>query len=101
MRVYNYSYQQHYLCDINAAIIYVTLILPIVYYCSLFFQHDFCVKPYVPREPRNDRNDEMTEMMKVIVGLLKMGFISDTVRNRTHNLFRPMREPIYKLLFGT
>ena len=25
---------------------------------------------------------------------MNMGYISDTARNRTHNLFRPKREPI-------
>ena len=31
---------------------------------------------------------------QVIVGSMNMGYISDTARNRTHNLFRPKREPI-------
>ena len=31
---------------------------------------------------------------QVIVGSMNMGYISDTARNRTHNLFRPRREPI-------
>ena len=39
---------------------------------------------YVPRE----------EGTQVIVGSMNMGYISDTARNRTHNLFRPKREPI-------
>ena len=42
-------------------------------------------KPYVPREPRR---------AQVIVGSRNMGYISDTARNRTHNLFRLKREPI-------
>ena len=37
---------------------------------------------------------ENPEGVQVIVGLMDMGYISDTVRNRTHNLFRPKREPI-------
>ena len=41
-----------------------------------FFKHNFCVKPYVPREP---------EATQVIVGSMNMGYISDTARNRTHN----------------
>ena len=45
----------------------------------------FCVKPYVPRNP---------EGTQVIVGSMNMGYISDTARNRTHNLFRSKREPI-------
>ena len=31
---------------------------------------------------------------QVIVGSMNMGYISDTARNRTHNLFRTKREPI-------
>ena len=34
------------------------------------------------------------EGTQVIVGSMNMGYISDTARNRTHNLFRPKREPI-------
>ena len=34
------------------------------------------------------------EETQVIVGSMNMGYISDTTRNRTHNLFRPKREPI-------
>ena len=37
---------------------------------------------------------ENPEGTKVIVGSMNMGYISDTARNRTHNLFRPKREPI-------
>ena len=37
---------------------------------------------------------ENLEGTQVIVGLVNMGYISDTARNRTHNLFRPKREPI-------
>ena len=51
-----------------------------------FFLHNLCVKPYVPREPRRD--------WRVIVGSMNMGYISDTARDRTHNLFRLKREPI-------
>ena len=50
-----------------------------------FFQHNFCVKPYVPREPRKDPSNR---------GSMSMGYISDTARNRTHNLFRPKQESI-------
>ena len=50
-----------------------------------FFNTIFCVEPYVPRNP---------EGTQVIKGSMNMGYISDTVRNRTHNLFRPKREPI-------
>ena len=37
---------------------------------------------------------ENLEGTQVIVGSLNMGYISDTARNRTHNLFRPKRAPI-------
>ena len=37
---------------------------------------------------------ENPEGTKVIVGSMNMGYISDTARNRTHNLFHPKREPI-------
>ena len=37
---------------------------------------------------------ENPEETQVIVGSMNMGYISDTARNWTHNLFRPRREPI-------
>ena len=37
---------------------------------------------------------EYPEGTQVIVGSMNMGYISDTARNRTHNLFRRKREPI-------
>ena len=37
---------------------------------------------------------ENPEGTQVIVGSMNMGYISDTARNRTHNLFRPKREQI-------
>ena len=37
------------------------------------------------------KNPEGTQ---VIVGSMNMGYISDTARDRTHNLFRPKRESI-------
>ena len=48
-------------------------------------QHNFCIKPYLPKK---------TEGTQVFVGSMNMGCISETARNRTHNLFRPKREPI-------
>ena len=36
---------------------------------------------------------ENHEGTHVIIGSMDMGYISDTARNRTHNLFRPKREP--------
>ena len=52
---------------------------------SIYFSTQICVKPYVPREP---------EGTQVIVGSVNMGYISDTARNRTRNLFRLKRELI-------
>ena len=37
---------------------------------------------------------ENPEGTQVILGSMNMGYISDTARNQTHNLFRPKREPI-------
>ena len=37
---------------------------------------------------------ENPEGTQVIVGSMNMGYISNTTRNRTHNPFRPKREPI-------
>ena len=37
---------------------------------------------------------ENPEGTQVIVGSMNMGYISDTARYRTHNLFRPKRAPI-------
>ena len=37
---------------------------------------------------------ENPEGTQVIVGSMNMGYISDTAKNRTHNLFRLKREPI-------
>ena len=56
-------------------------------YFFMFFQHNFCVKLYVPREPRRDPSNRR---------LYEHGiwYISDTARNRTHNLFRPKCAPI-------
>ena len=37
---------------------------------------------------------ENPEGTQVIVGSMDMGYISDTARNQTHNLFRPKCAPI-------
>ena len=37
---------------------------------------------------------ENPEETQVIVGSTNMGYVSDTARNRAHDLFRPKREPI-------
>ena len=49
----------------------------------LFSTQFLCQAIYVPREPRRDPSSSMN-----------MAYISDTPRNRTHNLFRPKRESI-------
>ena len=51
-----------------------------------FFLTQFFVSSHIHSE-----NPEGTQ---VIVGSMNMEYISDTARNRTHNLFRPKREPI-------
>ena len=55
-------------------------------YTAYVFKHNFCVKPYVPREARRDPTNRRLNKHGI--------YISDTARNRTHNLFRPKREPI-------
>ena len=37
---------------------------------------------------------ENPEGTQVIAGSINMGYISDTAKNRTHNLFRPKCKPI-------
>ena len=51
----------------------------------IFFNTVFVSSHMYPENP---------EGTQVIVGSMNMGYISDTARNRTHNLFRPKREPI-------
>ena len=51
----------------------------------LFFNTIFVSSHMYPENP---------EGTQVIVGSMNMGDISDTARNRTHNLFRPKREPM-------
>ena len=50
-----------------------------------FFNTIFVSSNMYPENPKGTQ---------VIVGSMNMGFISDTAKNRTHNLFRPKREPI-------
>ena len=52
---------------------------------SFFFNTIFVSSHMYPENP---------EGTQVIVGSINMGYISDTARNRTHNLFHPKREPI-------
>ena len=50
-----------------------------------FFNTIFVLSHMYPENP---------EGTQVIVGSVNMGYISYSARNRTHNLFRPKREPI-------
>ena len=59
-----------------------SILLP---YFIYFFNTIFVSSHMYPENP---------EGTQVIVGSMNMGYISDTARNRTHNLFRPKREPI-------
>ena len=52
---------------------------------EIFFNTIFVSSHMCPENP---------EGTQVIVGSMNMGYISYTARNRTHNLFRPKREPI-------
>ena len=50
------------------------------YICDFFFNTIFVSSHMYPENP---------EETQVIVGSMNMGYISDTARNRTHNMFRP------------
>ena len=52
---------------------------------NFFFNTIFVSSHMYPENP---------EGTQVIVGSMNMGYISDTARNQTHNLFRPKRELI-------
>ena len=56
-----------------------------IFFFFFFFNTIFVSSHMYPENP---------EGTQVIVGSMNMGYISDTARNRTHNLFRPKREPI-------
>ena len=58
--------------------------------CIVFFFFFFLNRIFVS----SHMYPENQEGTQVIVGSMNMGYISDTARNRTHNLFRPKREPI-------
>ena len=51
----------------------------------MFFKHNFVSSHMYP---------ENYEGTQVILSSMNMGYIFDTARNRSHNLFRPKREPI-------
>ena len=63
-----------------------TTILNIGYWRKIHFFNTIFVSSHMYPE-----NPEGTQ---VIVGSMNMGYISDTARNRAHDLFRPKREPI-------
>ena len=67
------------LCLINNSIPSITK------WSNIFFNTNFVSSHMYPENP---------EGTQVIVGSMNMGYISDTARNRTHNLFRLKREPI-------
>ena len=52
----------------------------------LIFKHNFCFKPYLPREPRRDPSNRRLFM--------NIWYMSDTTRNRTNSLFRFKCAPI-------
>ena len=58
--------------------------------CIEFTPSQICV-PHQNLESRIHTDPEGTQ----VIGSMNMGYISDTARNRTHNLFRPKREPIH------
>ena len=64
-----------------AAIVTKTIKIIII----IFFNTIFVSSHMYPENP---------EGTQVIVGSMNMGNISDTARNRTHDLFRPKWEPI-------
>ena len=53
--------------------------------CEVFLNTNFVSSHMYPENP---------EGTQVIVGSMNMGYIFDTVRNRTHNRIRHTREPI-------
>ena len=61
------------------------MIRQLTFFFSFFFNTIFVSSHMYPENP---------EGTKVIVASMNMGYISDTARNRTHDLFRPKREPI-------
>ena len=82
------------ICFMFSTVHYLLCIIIILYYyyynqknsIKYFFFNTIFVSSHIYPE-----NPERTQ---VIVGSINMGYISDTASNRTHNLFRPNREPI-------
>ena len=48
---------------------------------------------YIARTSRSVASESEARWCRIYIPM-NMGYISDTARNRTHNLFRPKREPI-------
>ena len=59
--------------------------------CNRLLPNDFFFNTIFVSSHMHPENPEGTQ---VIVGSMNMGYISDTARNQTHNLFRPKRELI-------
>ena len=69
-------------CDVSSRLkLHKRLRLPL----ETFFNTIFVSSHMYPENPEGTR---------AIVGSMNTGYISDTARNRAHNLFRPKREPI-------
>ena len=64
---------------------YCIAISSIILTFIFFFNTIFVSSHIYPENPKGTQ---------VIVGSMNMGYISDTARNRTHNLFSPKRESI-------
>ena len=67
--------QRHKDSSLDPSHFILARILLFFFFFFFFFKHNFCVKPYVPREPRRD--------WRVIVGSMNMGYISDTASGST------------------
>ena len=59
----------------------------LMYFNVICFLHNFVSSHVYPRKPRRDPSNRRLYEHGV-------GYISDTARNRTHNLFRPKCAPI-------
>ena len=67
----------------SSVAIFIKLFLARFYSQQTIFHTIFLSSHMYPENP---------EGTQVILGSMNMGYISDTARNRTHDLFRPKRE---------